>query len=423
MIPPRPSPHEAPIPPRITGHDVVCLSSQDWDDLWTRKQRFMLRLASQGNRILYVETQASLVSLGLLRPDPARAWRWLRGPRAVAPGLHVATLPLVLPGFQMALTVNRANTLALAPLLRAWIRRLGFRAPVLWTYNPHSEGLVGRLREAFWVYECVDEPSAARGLVRATVVRELERRLLDKARVVVVTQENLYHARARPGRHVYLVPNGVDVAHFRAATQPGTTVAPDLARLRRPVVGFVGSLQYWIDFDLLHHVAIARPGWSFVLLGPRGRLADVHKVEGLPNVHLFGRRPYEDLPGYLRGFDACLNPYVLDEVARHASPLKLYEYLAAGRPVVSVDMPEARRFKAAVAIGRTPDEILNCLDEAVAPAAQDPARVATRLAAVAAHSWDQRFRDLEAALAPHFAELASAGAPRGAAAPRGRTGG
>jgi glycosyltransferase involved in cell wall biosynthesis len=404
----------APVPPRITGRDVVCLSSQDWDDLWTRKQRFMQRLARQGNRILYVETQASLVSLGLLRPDPARAWRWLRGPRVVEPGLHVATLPLVLPGFQMALAINRANTLALAPLLRAWIRRLGFRAPVLWTYNPHSEGLVGRLGEAFCVYECVDELSAARGLVRATTVRELERRLLDKARVVIVTQEALYHARARPGRHVYLVANGVDVTHFRAAARPGTPVAPDLARLPRPVVGFVGSLQYWIDFDLLRRVATARPAWSFVLIGPRGRLADVHRVEGLPNVHLLGRRPYEELPRYLRGFDACLNPYVLDEVARHASPLKLYEYLAAGRPVVSVDMPEARRFEAVVAIGRTPDEILGCLDEAVAPPAQEPARVAGRLAAVAAHSWDDRFRELETALAPHFA---------GAATPGGRTGG
>jgi hypothetical protein len=184
----------------------------------------------------------------------------------------------------------------------------------------------------------------------------------------------------------------------------------------------VGSLQYWIDFDLLRHVAASRPRWSFVLIGPRGRLADVHKVEGLPNVHLLGRRPYGDLPGYLRGFDACLNPYVLDEVARHASPLKLYEYLAAGRPVVSVDMPEARRFEAVVAIGRTPDEILRRLDEAVAPVTQDPARVAARVASVAVQSWDQRFRELEAALAPHFAEPAPAVEPRGAATPRGRIG-
>lgn len=403
---------------RIVGRDILCLSSQDWADLWTRKQRLMQRLARQGNRVLYVETQASLLSLGLLRADPARALRWLRGPRPLEAGLHVATLPLVLPGFQMSLAVNRLDTLALAPLLRAWLRRLGFRAPILWTYNPYSADLVGRLGEAAVVYECVDELAAARGLVRPPVVRELERRLLDRARVVIVTHENLQRDRARPGRPAHLVPNGVDLAHFATATRPETPIPPELQTLPHPVIGFVGSLQYWIDFDLIRALAEARPAWSFALVGPRGRLGRVDRVQGLPNVHLLGPRPYRDLPGYLRGFDVCLNPYRQDEVARHASPLKLYEYLAAGRPVVSVDMPVARQFDAVLAIGRTPETILAGMDAMLAPAARTAAAGEARIRAVAPYAWDRLFSQIEAIVgaALHAPEE---GAPRQPAGPRG----
>jgi glycosyltransferase involved in cell wall biosynthesis len=312
----------------------------------------------------------------------------------------------------MSLAVCRLDNRLLAPLLRSWIRRLGFRAPVLWTYTPYSEGLVGRLGERTVVYDCVDEWSAARGLVRAPVVRELERRLLDRAHVVIVTHENLAAARTRPGRPAHLVPNGVELAHFGAAARPETPIAPELASLPRPVVGLVGSLQYWIDFDLVRDLALARPRWSFVLVGPRGRLGRVHRVEGLPNVHLLGPRPYRDLPGYLRGFDVCLSPYVLDDVARHASPLKLYEYLASGQPVVSVDMPEARRFKEVVGIGRTPGEVLARLEEAVTPAARSAAAAEARMRAVEPYSWDRLFGQVESILATHPAAPAAAPAGR-----------
>jgi len=390
--------------PTVRGQEIVCLSSQDWSDLWTRKQRFMRQLARQGNRVLYVETQASLVSLPLLRSDPARAWRWLRGPRPVEPNLHVATLPLVLPFFQMSLTINGLNSTFMAPLLRRWLRALGYRQPILWTYSPSSESLVGRLGERFAIYDCVDEPAESRGLVRRRVVRELERRLLDKVALVIVTHENLYLSRVAPGRQVHLIPNGVEVEHFRGASLADTPLAPEMQTIPRPVIGFLGSLQYWIDFDLLRFLALARPNWSFVLIGPRGRLAKVGKIENLPNVHLLGRRPYEQLPCYLKGFDVCLNPYLRGELSRNCSPLKLYEYLASGKPVVSVDMPEASKFADVIGIGRNDEEILLRIEEALGPG-NDEAPANARRQAVASHSWQSRFRDLEAILAPRLQPL------------------
>lgn len=383
----------------ITGRDVVCLSSQDWNQVWTRKQRFMQRLARRGNRVLYVNLQASWASLGYIRADWRRPFRWLIGPQQVEENLFVATLPLAIPGFQMSLAVNALNNAVMRRVMRAWIARLAFRSPILWTYNPYSDGLVGRLGEACTVYECVDEFAASRGLVRAEVVREQERRVLMAADLVIVTHENLYRSKQPLARRIRLIPNAADVEHFAKASDEATAVPPEMQALRHPVIGVVGTLQYWIDFDLIRDLAERRPYWSFVLIGPRGRLARTDKVEHLPNVHLLGRRPYEDLPSYVRGFDVCLNPYVLDDTALNCSPLKLYEYVASGRPVVSVDMPEARKFADVIGIGTGRDEVLARLEEALTPAAHDSRAVRARMRAAQGHSWNARFAEMEHALA------------------------
>ena len=382
----------------ITNQDIICLSSQDWNDLWTRKQRFMQRFARQGNRVLYIEAQASLASVGVLRADWRRVFRWIPGPRRVQENLYVATLPLVLPGFQMSIGINTLNNAFLLSLLRHWIKRLDFRRPVLWTYNPHSEGLVGKVGEQLAVYECVDELSAAKGLVRRTVVQELEGRLIKKVDVVIVTHENLYRSKESLAREIHLIPNGAEVEHFRKACLPDTPVAAEMRKIPRPIVGFLGTIQYWIDMDLLRFLALARPDWSFALIGPIGRLAQISKIEKLPNIYLLGRKRYEDLPSYLKAFDVCLNPYVLDETAMNCSPLKLYEYLATGKPVVSVDMPEARKFDGLISVGHSYSEILHLLDEAVKSKRTDPGMAASRIDAVKEHSWDHRFAQLEKAL-------------------------
>ncbi|HKY22401.1 MAG TPA: glycosyltransferase [Vicinamibacterales bacterium] len=383
----------------ITGLDILCLSTQDWNDVWTRKQRFMRRLAAQGNRVLYVETQLSLASVGRLRTDKWRPFRWLRGPREIEPNLFIGTLPLVLPGFQMWPAVNSVNNFGLRLLLRQWLRALGFEAPILWTYNPYSENLVGTLGERFAIYECVDELTASRGLVRSEVVRAQEARLLSKVRAAIVTHDNLYRSKRNAVREIHLIPNGAEIEHLRRVVDdPSLTVPTDMASLPRPVVGFLGSVMYWLDFDLLRSLALARPQWSFAFVGPVGRLADLHKIR-LPNVHLLGRKPYEDVPAYVKGFDVCLNPYLMDETAANCSPLKLYEYLASGRPVVSTDMPEARKFEDVVGIGETHAEILQRLEEALRPEAKSPEAVARRLAVALPHSWDQRFARAEQVLA------------------------
>ena len=381
-----------------TDCDILILSTQDWDALPTRKHHWARKFAARGNRVLYVEQQMHWLGwLVDFRRQFRRVWRWLSGPRQVSERLWVFTLPVVLPFFQMFALINALNNRLLAPVLRWALRRIGFKDIVLWAYTPHAAGLVGRLGEQFMVYECVDEFSAARGLVRGETVVALERQLLRVADRVIVTHPSLLRSKTVRDRRPALVPNGADINHFARAGAPGTQPAAAVAALPRPVVGFHGWIQYWIDFDLIAHSARKHPEWSFALIGPVEPLARVDKVRGLTNVHFLGKQPYERMPEFLAGFDVCINPFVLGELADAVSPIKLYEYLASGKPVVSVDMPAAREFSDLITLVRTPEQFVRALEDVLFRAQNGiiAAGAAARRQAAGGFSWDARFQQVE----------------------------
>ena len=390
----------------ITGHNIVILSTQDWDALPTRKHHWARRFARQGNQVLYIEQQMHWLGwLVDLRRQLGRAVRWTAGPRKVEERLWVYTLPIVLPFFQMAGFINRLNNLLLLPLLRSVLRRLGFGRVVLFAYTPHCGGLIGRLQERLSVYECVDEFAAVRGLVYAPTLAALEREVLAAAGLTIVTHAHLLARRQALTQRICVVPNGADLDHFAAAGAATTPVAAAVAALPRPVIGFHGWIQYWVDFDLIAHAARSHPDWSFALVGPVEPLARVDKVRGLSNVHFLGRHSYQDMPNVVAGFDVCINPFVLNELADAVSPIKLYEYLASGKPVVSVDMPAANEFRGLIPLTRTREQFVAALEQvlALAASANSAAQAAARKQSVAGYSWAARFAQMEAQVEPLLA--------------------
>lgn len=381
----------------ITGQTFLILSTQDWNALPTRKHRWARNWARQGNRVLYVEQQMHWAGwLVALRSEWARPFKWLGGPRQIEPSLWVFTLPIVLPFFQMSAAINGFNNWWLAPVLRWALGRLGLARPILWTYTPHSAGLMGRLGDTVRVYECVDEFSASKGLVHGPTVAAMERDVLARADLTIVTATGLLESKKALARRIELVPNGVDVEHLAKASLPETAVAPAVAALPKPVVGYLGAIQYWIDFDLIAYAAKAHPDWSFALVGNTEPLARVDKVRDLANVHFLGRQPYANLPQFVAGFDVCINPYILDGVAANVDPLKLYDYIASGKPVVSVDIPAARRFAEIIYLTKTPQEFTAALEAAL----RNPGDAAARQKVAAGHSWAARFEQVQRAVAP-----------------------
>jgi GT2 family glycosyltransferase len=202
---------------------------------------------------------------------------------------------------------------------------------------PFWRAIASALRDRFgWkiVYDCMDDHSGF-STNDEPMLRE-ERALAAGADLVIVTARALDEKQRLVNPNCVLVPNAADFDHFAVTTAP---VPAELAGIKAPIVGYYGAIADWFDSGLVAAVARARPDWSLVLIGSTF-LADLSPFDGLRNVHLLGERPYASLPAYLHAFDVALIPFKITPLTESTNPVKFYEYLSAGKPVVSVALPE-----------------------------------------------------------------------------------
>jgi glycosyltransferase involved in cell wall biosynthesis len=383
--------------PRLKGRDIVCVGFADWDtELWTNQHHLMSRLARE-NRVLFVE------SLGLRRPqlagrDLARiARRLLSGlqPARAVDGLHVLS-PLVLP-LHRSRIARALNRRLLPVLVRRAARRLGMRQPILWAYVPQAEVLIDALEPSLVVYHCVDD-IAAQDRIDSASFRAAEARFAARADLVLASAPALAERLRNVSEHVLDAPNVADTELFSRALEPGP-LDPGMAALPTPRIVFTGAIvAAKLDLPMLAELARLRPSWSFALVGPIGPgepRADVSQLGAEPNIHMLGPRRYAELPDVLRAADAGLIPYARNALTESIFPMKVYEYLAAGLPVVATPLP-ALGGVADVATAPDAAGIAALLEEALA--ADSPARRAERSRDAASHSWERRLDEIAAAI-------------------------
>jgi glycosyltransferase involved in cell wall biosynthesis len=385
--------------PRLTGRDIVCVGFADWDtELPTNQHHLMSRLAVD-NRVLFIE------SLGLRRPQLAgrdvkrivkRLRRGLAPARRAPEGLHVLS-PLVLPLHANA-AVRRLNARLLPALVRRSIKHLNFTDPILWAYVPQAEALLDALNPSLVVYHCVDDIAAQPG-VDADSFRAAEARFAARADLVLASAPALAARMRTLNDNVLYAPNVADTATFATALQPGP-VDPAIDALPHPRIVFTGAVVATkLDVALIVDVARARPDWSFALVGPTGMgdpSTDVSALHDVPNIHLLGGRHHTALPDVLRGADAGIIPYASNQLTASIFPMKVYEYLAAGLPVVATALPALANVDA---IATAPDApaFVAALDAALSHTSD--AERAARSQAAAAHSWDARLTEIAQAIA------------------------
>ena len=337
--------------------------------------------------------------------DVKRMLRKLAGatrlPRQVEPGIWHCTVPQIpyrgLPGVD---ALNRAFSVW---AVRRAIRHVGFTTCISWFVVPHPGFMARRLGESLCVYYCIDDYAAHPG-VDAARIGAADRALTSAADVVFVAPPALLASKQAQNAATVFAPHGVDVDLFAKAMDPATPV-PDAAKaLPGPVIGYFGSIAAWIDIELIAWLATSRPAWSFLLVGQP--FVDVSSLRALPNVTLVGPQPYESLPGWARAFDVAIIPYRLNQQVLNANPLKLREYLATGRPIVSVSNPEIERFSEFVRITAGREAFLDAIEQALAP--EPPEAASARLASVASMTWDSRVADVLATVETHLARANAA---------------
>jgi glycosyltransferase involved in cell wall biosynthesis len=337
--------------------------SKDWHEDPTSNHHVLRELAKT-RRVLWLNSLATRKpNLGSAR-DLGKIKRKLRefarGAVNVENDLWVAT-PLVLPLPQSTLA-SRVNRQILRLTLRALRAQLGIDRFHLVTFLPNTAPYIGTLGEDLAFYYCVDEWATFPGLDREGTLA-MERQLLERVDATFTTSLALRETKGAYCKNTFLAPHGVDHAKFARAIDDSLPVPEDLARLPGPKIGFFGTLRDFLDYELMAHVAKARPEWSLALIGQE--LCDIGPLKGLPNVHLLGQKKHDELPAYCKGFDVGLIPYRIDNDVKFINPLKLREYLSAGLPVVSTNMPEVAPYAHLCHIAETGDQMVAAVERAL----------------------------------------------------------
>jgi len=371
---------------------IVLFSTADWHcPYWTNKQHIASRLGARGFRVLYVES-IGLRSPGVNTSDFVRICRRLQ--RTIGPISEVqknvwVLSPLTIPGAGHSSPVAQFNDWQMRNRIRSWLRSVCSIRPIIWTYHPHMLRVAKALDPKALVYHCVDNLGAIPRINREEF-EKAERELLVCSDQVFTTSPELRErcSALAPGRTDYF-GNVADTDHFATARKPGPIPA-DLAAIPQPRLAYIGVLSdFKTDFALIEATARVHPEWHFVFIGEERegqRSASVERLKALPNVHFLGWKPYAELPGYLRGISVALLPQLTNDYTRAMFPLKYFEYLSAGRPVVTTKLPALAEFSTLHREASGTDSFAN----AIADALSAPNIVPLDHPVLRSHSWEAR---------------------------------
>ncbi|MBI4342347.1 MAG: YdcF family protein [Candidatus Omnitrophica bacterium] len=395
----------------LSGRDILCISSIDWDFIWQGHQEIMAALAAAGNRVLFIENTG--VRAPRLRDLPRLKRRFLnwrkgtQGFRQERPNLFVYS-PMILP-FPYSRPARWINRALLLTPLRRWMRAAKFQPPVVWTFlpTPLVLDILRELDPELTVYYCIDD--LASSSPQAQRITQSETQLFQRADLVFVTSEQLRQRAARFSGRVHLFPFGVSYRKFEEARRSPDGLPRDLDAVRRPIIGYIGGIHQWVDQELVAAVARQVPEASVVLVGPPQ--TDTSRLAECANVHLLGSKAHADVPRYIKGFDVGIVPYRLSEYTAHVYPTKLNEYLAMGIPVVATDLPEIRRFNvehgAIVHVAQSAAEFIEAVRRAMD---RSTARDVERSFAVARqNSWEVRIERMSSLIEQELIAREAAG--------------
>jgi UDP-galactopyranose mutase len=347
--------------------DLVCLSHLRWDFVYQRPQHLLSRFA-RGRRVFFVEEP-------IFGDRQSHLDITSRGD-----GLYV-----VVPHLPQGLRVEAAEEMQ-RRLIDQLFEGREIDEHVLWYYTPMALAWTRHLKPLATIYDCMDELSAFRGAPPA--LREREAELLRRADLVFTGGQSLYEAKREQHRAIYPFPSSIDAGHFAQARSVSHD-PEDQAGIPHPRLGFFGVIDERMDIELLDAVAAARPDWHLVLVGPVVKIEE-SALPRRPNIHYLGGKSYEELPGYLAGWDVALLPFARNESTRFISPTKTPEYLAAGKPVVSTSIRDVVRpygEMGFVRVADTPSEFVEAVELSLAE--DSDSRMGAVDAFLSQTSWDR----------------------------------
>jgi glycosyltransferase involved in cell wall biosynthesis len=373
------------------GVGMVYFGMAPWDGMWKSRHQLMTRF-SREMPVLYVEP---CVWLGSLRTGQVKISRIVtdigKTVQHCEPNVTVFRSPAYLPVSGSASLAGITQGMWLGAVRRA-MRAAGISKPIVWISRPETRFVIGKLDEIFSIYHVVDEYTGYTGLTSEGKDRlvAMESGLLDAVDLVIVASPELQRAKEGPGREPLVLENGVEPLEYKHARESGHE-PDDLAAIPKPRVGYSGLIGKRLNLELLRAAAQRRPDCSVVLVGKvdeRDCEEALATLRSMSNVHLLGEKLGSEVASYVQSFDIGLLPYEINLATRHISPIKMYEYWAAGKPVLSTAIPAAQRHDFAVNVAKDQDEFMSMLDRLLDHPAETDPKEFTKLAAE--NSWQSR---------------------------------
>ncbi len=377
--------------------NLIFVSLEDWDEVWRRNQFLCAGLARRhpDHKILFVGL-ARDVSHGLRR---GRLGALRAAPLVAVPEYPNVTLLRPLKVFPNTLAWGRrANEALMRHQVRQAARALGITRPLLWL-NPHSAvHMAGRMGERAVVYDITDDWIS---LTQKDWLRRLtaaqDEALCRRADAVIVCSQKLYDMKRGLTPNLYLIPNGVDAAHYERVQDAALPLPPTAAHWAKPVLGYTGTIHPdRVDVGLIEALARRFARGTVALVGPNHLpAADEARLRAVGNVQITGPVPYAEVPDYMRAFDVCITPHRMTPFTESLNPIKLWEYLAGGKPIVSTDVAGFRDYPQFVRLAATSETFLAACEAALA-AGQTGQE--DRRAEAQRHSWGSRMDAVEAVM-------------------------
>ena len=380
--------------------NFIYFSNADWDYNRQRPQQFATRL-SQYARVLFVSPFGirSIAFSDFTRIIRRIRSRFTHAAKASTHGNLTIYEPLFYFPFPNNRPASAINGHLLNSFLQKWMKKNHISDPLIWAGVPSTTvvSVVKLINPSFLIYDCIDNFAPMHK--QQTGIMEAERFLAERAQIVFASAEELYEKMKLINDRTFLLPNAADFQLFQTAMNNDLPVPADVAHIKSPILGYMGEVAKWFDFDLIHDLALRHPDWNVVLLG---RISDdtAQKILALPNVHFLGRKNHDELPSYLSKFDVCLLPFQVNSITSAVSPVKLFEYLAAGKPVVSTPLKEVMRYRDVVEIAeraKFSDAIKSALSNSA-----DEHKLQQRLDVARNNTWDQRVNEIISILRETF---------------------
>ena len=317
----------------------------------------------------------------------------LFGPQQVAENIFIGTPCVWIPG--IARHAGQANSLSWRMVSIQIKRALKNIAPnecfkIAWVYKPEHLYCLGLIEEDMTIYECYDEYQLdyfnSNPLPQVAL---LENELLMRANMVFITSKSLLKRGEAWKKKIFYAPNGVSFNHFVNAFNHKPLESTVIVSIPKPRLGFVGNISRFLDLKLIEEIARKKTNWSLILIGPVDESAKqiVEKWASIPNIYLLGRVDFCHLPLYLKDFDVALAPFQWNELCYHINPLKVWEYLAAGKPVVASLMSELESLSDIIYLARDRNSFLKQVENALESNNLD--RIQRGIHEAEKHSWNQ----------------------------------